>query len=1256
MAYQLLSKLLEDKTNISPLIICSANEWATLADPCTNLGIVVDDMCGKHGLPQSELKKCNENVRFITALIENRKHIVIFTMRTHIHEETAGSSQLESDISDPIFVKDITLNLDDVNMALSETDKIEFANRYLNEHCLNKDEVLQLCRKHESSIGFPLLCRNAHSIKGKSELFDLFDRPLQIMLRELDRLREHERLSYGCLVLTMLLGGTLTLESINEYLATNDMKNQIKLIFDSCARTNVNLAEIQQAAKALSGTYLSLDESDESYTFFHNTVKEAVFLSYGKHYLTETIKLCSLRSLCKLLRVKNGYQDLRGTAATLMLDLPPKYFRILIERFIKALNTKCPKDFATIAEASVWSSDVFRKVFMDECKTIHVLDHDQNTLLVHAANANNNNLAIELLRNMKQIYADNQQAVSCLTKATRACCIHKDLCLFRHFIKTGIVNVNDILSVTIDQGSEEAMTYLLQNGADINYRSKNGESLLHAACLHGRLNMIELLLSKTSLPVYLYDNNGRSVCHSAASGGRVDFLEFLVTSGADPLCTDIEGMNLLQYACLEGNTEMAFYLMENYLDMLYSAGRWRHTVPHCAAYGGSVDMFNKDCEIMNAASETHDNISSEGNTSHCQKQADLKERTKLEETLLHMACLSGKLELTKYLVEKYPDMIKEVNKHNASIAHYAAAAGGGNVSILEYLITQGLDPWCTTSSGQTLLHLSCISGRLEKTQYLLEKYPDMIKMTDKSNRTPSHYAAFGGNASHIQPLIKQGLDLWCGTAIQQTLLKRSCETGHLEIMKELVKKFPDCIHRLDSNGETTAHYASESGNISVLQYLIKQEDDNNLKTPAYYAAQISNVSILQCLMYKGLNPWCRTVTQETLLHKSCLSGQLEMTQYLLEKYPDMVNEVDNGKRTPAHYASQRSTVSVLQCLTDKCRNPWCRTSTQETLLHMSCISGQLEMTRYLLEKYPDMINNVDNGERTPAHYAAQSSTVSVLQCLTAKGLNPWCKTATQETLLLMSCISGQLEMTQYLLEKYPDMVNEFDNGNRPQAHYAAQSSNVSVLQCLRDKGLNPWCRTSTQETLLHMSCISGQLEMTQYLLEKYPDVINEVDNAERTPAHCAAHSSNVSVLQCLIDKGLNPLCRTAAQETLLHMSCIYVQLEMTQYLLGKYPGMINEVDHNNETGAHYAAKRSNVSVLQCLIDKGLNPWCRTATEETLLHKSCISGQLKMTLYLLEKYPDMINEVDNGERTPAHCAAQSSNVSVLQCLINKGLNP
>ncbi|KAK3588334.1 hypothetical protein CHS0354_020957 [Potamilus streckersoni] len=826
---------------------------------------------------------------------------------------------------------------------------------------------------------------------------------------------------------------------------------------------------------------------------------------------------------------------------------------------------------------------------------------------------------------------------------------------------------------------------MIMDRTDINFRSKNGESLLHAACLHGGLHLVKILQSNCPLLVHQFDSKGRNVCHSAAAGGSVDVLNFLVEEGADPLCKDVDGMNLLQYACLEGNKEMAFHLMDRYSIMLRNVGKDGYTVSHCAAYGGNIDIFKRVCTLINVTTRVDSTNHFEDEEAHRDQQAYLNTLTETGETLLHMACLGGKLEMTKYLVETYPDMINEVNKCKASLAHYAAE--GDNISVVQYLIDKGLDPWCRTATQQTLLHMSCISSRLEITEYLLEKYPDMINEVDNVNRTPAHYAAYGSLVSDQWP------DMLRGT--QKTDSHRSCIKSHLEIMKCLVKKYPDIISGVDTCNETSAHYAAESGNVSMLQYLIdhgldprcktaahetllhisciaghleithyldmkypdmKNEADNCKRTPAHYAAQSNNISVLQYLIDQGMDPWCRTSTQETLLHMSCIAGRLEMTKYLVEKCPEMINMVDKRGETPGHYAVQSRNVSVLQYLIDQGLDPWCRTCTQETLLHVSSISGQLEMSKYLAEKYPDMINKVDIYKETPAHYAAYDGNVSVLRHLIDQGLDPWCTTIHQQTVLHQSCIAAQLEMSIYLVENYPDMVNEVDSSKETAAHSAAYGGNVSILQYLIDKGLDPWFLSIQQQTLLHQSCIAGQLDMSKYILAKYPAMIHEVEYCNETPGHYAVKNNNISVLQYLIEHGLDPWCRTSRQETLLHISCMAGQLEMTRYLVEKYPDMISKVTDCKRSPGHYAAENGNVSVLQYLIDHGLDPWCRTVKQETFLHMACFGDKLEMTQFLVEKYPDMINEVDNCKETPGHYAAQNSNIYVLQYLIDNGLDP
>ncbi|KAL3854826.1 hypothetical protein ACJMK2_014069 [Sinanodonta woodiana] len=268
------------------------------------------------------------------------------------------------------------------------------------------------------------------------------------------------------------------------------------------------------------------------------------------------------------------------------------------------------------------------------------------------------------------------------------------------------------------------------------------------------------------------------------------------------------------------------------------------------------------------------------------------------------------------------------------------------------------------------------------------------------------------------------------------------------------------IHWLNRNQNTPAHKAAYSGNISVLIFLIDHEAD----------------------------PWYRTLQEETLLHRACINGQLEMTMYLVETYPEMLHMVDKSKSTPGHNAAVSGNVDVLSYLIDHGTDPWCRSLKGETLLHHACNNGQLQMTMYIVETYTKMIYMVDNSKNTPAHHAAHNGNVAILRYLIPRGANPWRKTAQQQTLLHIACLSGQFEMIKYLTDTFPKMLREVDKSNKTPARQAAKCGNVAVLKYLIDHGANPWCRSYKGETLLHIAYHHGKLEIIKYLMETYPEM------------------------------------------------------------------------------------------------------------------------------------------------------------------------
>ncbi|KAL3880297.1 hypothetical protein ACJMK2_032545 [Sinanodonta woodiana] len=1272
LAYQLLKTMMTVDSNVKPLIISNVEEWRTLVDSNVTLGIIVDDMCGRFGLNEGEIIQWEEESKYMAALIQNGKHVVIFTIQSHFCNKVLMALRQISNISSALFSEEISLNLDNITLQLSE--KVEFVHKYLTEFSLNEEKLSELCSIHEASVGFPQLCRSSMIVKDESNLFDFFSFPQDVILKQIVNLRLVDRKTYACLVLVLLSEGRLDLQTVKEFEAGSENKqNKVFSMCRSCCVGDMTSVTVQQILESLQSTYVSIDASDGSYYFSHDSIEEAVFISHGEKFPKETLMYSSLELVCKLCTIQYKSKDSETTRNGKILFLQPSHQLSLIDRFISVLKGGSPKDFAIISEANVWSCQDFRKTFIAECKEINLLvDRDSNSLLVHAANANNRDLFDQLLEDVNQVpLHEKKQLDPFLTKSAKGSCVHEDTYVLKTLCTLGGVDVTEILQTSVVRGSINAIEFLLESGADINVRSSEGTNVLQTACLHGRTEIVKFLHSRNENLHNELDNHNRSVGHYSACGGTVAILEFLLQLGLDPTCTDSGGWNLLHYACWHANKEMVDHLMEKYPNLIHSTTNDGLSVLHLAAFNGITDVV----------------------ISIIDHGIDPFYRTSHEATLLHIACLAGQLDMSKYLIETYPNMLNEVDSHKHAAAHYAAESG--NIAILNYLIDRGTDPWCMTSKGDTLLHMACLRGQLDMTKYLVETYPKLLTQVNSNKHTAAHYAALSGNVAVLCYLIDRGVDPWCTTSEGDTLLHMACMNGHFDMTKYLAETYPNMLNGDDSHKHSAAHHAAESGNVTVLSYLIDRgidpmcrtsegdtllhiaclagqlditkylvetypnmlnEVDSTMHTANHHAAENGNVAILSYLIDRGTDPWCMTSKGDTLLHMACMNGQLIMTKYLVETYPDMLNSVDNKKHTAAHHAALSGNVSVLCYLIDRGTDPWCTTSEGDSLLHMACMNGQLEMTKYLAETYPDLMNDDDSHKHSAAHHAAVSGDVAVLHYLIERGANPWCRTSDGETLLHIACLAGQLDMTQFLVETYPDMLRKVDSYERTVAHHAAISGNVAVLSYLIDHGTDTWCKTSQGARLLHIACHAGQLEMTKFLVETYPKMLNEVDSHKHTAAHDAAESGSIAVLSFLIDSGTDPCCRTSQEATLLHRACLTGQFDMIKFLVEIYPNMLNEVDSHKHTSAHYAAVSGNVAVLKYLIGHGTNPWCRTSQEETLLHISCLEGQLDITKFLVETYPKMLNEVDSHKHTPAHYAAVSGNVDVLRYLIDQGADP
>ncbi|MDN3031198.1 MAG: ankyrin repeat domain-containing protein [Candidatus Tisiphia sp.] len=123
-----------------------------------------------------------------------------------------------------------------------------------------------------------------------------------------------------------------------------------------------------------------------------------------------------------------------------------------------------------------------------------------------------------------------------------------------------------ILHYAAKESNWGIVKWLVEHGADVNVRNKNGETVLHCAVKSCQVEIVKLLLGKgadvnaidsssdfTELVKKLMadtDSDGNTVLHCAAKTSQWYTVQWLVKQGADINVEDNVGRTVLNYAVL----------------------------------------------------------------------------------------------------------------------------------------------------------------------------------------------------------------------------------------------------------------------------------------------------------------------------------------------------------------------------------------------------------------------------------------------------------------------------------------------------------------------------------------------------------------------------------------------------------------------------------------------------------------------------------------------------------------------------------
>ncbi|UCC44418.1 MAG: ankyrin repeat domain-containing protein [Candidatus Zixiibacteriota bacterium] len=164
--------------------------------------------------------------------------------------------------------------------------------------------------------------------------------------------------------------------------------------------------------------------------------------------------------------------------------------------------------------------------------------------------------------------------------------------------------------------------YLLETGADVNVKDRNGIQPLHSTASRGHSEAVALLIDKGASVDARSDLDGGTPLHYAAENGHREVVKLLLSKGASITAKDMSERTALHLAAWEGQVEV----LERLCDEMAGAKRSNLDIQdfdgctslHLACAGGQLDaartLISKgvNVDVRNAIGKSAFNLATEG--------------------------------------------------------------------------------------------------------------------------------------------------------------------------------------------------------------------------------------------------------------------------------------------------------------------------------------------------------------------------------------------------------------------------------------------------------------------------------------------------------------------------------------------------------------------------------------------------------------------------------------------------------------------
>lgn len=546
-------------------------------------------------------------------------------------------------------------------------------------------------------------------------------------------------------------------------------------------------------------------------------------------------------------------------------------------------------------------------------------------------------------------------------------------------------------TVTMLNVEKDIVEYLIENGADVNAKNKEGSTPLSIA-VQKREVEIAKLLTDSGADIHTKDANG------------ITPLLLSLTSTPEILQAIVNPKNALSQDS-EGNTPL-------HVALIYDASLSR--VKYIMSQTDDVNIRNREgnsplfISVLKNRKEVGEVL--------LQKGADIFSTNINNNSPLRVAL---KYSATVPTVQDWllnSDTIRSRDGSGNTVLHYAAE--WQYLDAINYLLSRNADIKAKNANGETVLFSAAKSNNPEIIQRLINGGADVFAR-DNLGSTAIHMAVRYEAVNSIDKLVRLGVDVNAQNTSGKSPLAEAVVSGKMDIAKNLLKNGAD-PNTCDINGVTILMDSIRGCNESVVRLLLKNganpnTQDINGRNAYHEAAFMGDIDIIKIIRNSGGNPLARDKQGQTPL------------SIVMNKQPSVVLEIlgnnkniaDSDGNSPLHIiVKEKGSVELIRAVIAAGFPLDARNSDGYTALNLAIAADDVQRALVFLENGAnpfqmidkkgnngvtiameknnlEMIENIvklagkksDVQGNTILHYAAKSSPEEIVKYLVNSGLD-----------------------------------------------------------------------------------------------------------------------------------------------------------------------------------------------------------------------------------------------------------------------------